>query len=287
MLIAAVFVTITLVFWDVAIAVQVYDTPLVARYDNIDPKRFGIIQNSSEEYVFTRSVGERTGWHTYATNAELYKALANTTNGIDSSVVYELFHRYSVNQNPDLCENLRVYEYVPNKLVHNRSPPRISGGFFSSNNPLSSRTEIDRAIANLKDKGRILKILKDIAGNDLKDKCKIRTTKIGWLIFALLHVVITGLPSAALVIWILCATWRRRREIRRSYEKDEETPRSDIDKGLTKDEFQGSSSGSRLSGASSEKRRYTWNALRPKPGFAELLEWADKLWGRRCALSWW
>jgi len=201
-LIATIFVAITILFWEVAIAVQVYEARMKAPIENLDPKRFTIVENTSWENIFADMLGQghRSNWHRSRSMEQIYDELLNEKNEIDYTIMYELFNRFKFNEKPELCEKLRVYDDVPSQLVHNREPPQISAvWFYSSNVPLSRRIAIDRAIAKMKSRGRILKIANDYAGEGIADECKLQTERIDWILLALLHSVVTG----GLFLWLM------------------------------------------------------------------------------------
>lgn len=212
MTIATVFIAITLILWEVAIAVIVYDARVTTTGGEIDPKNFAILEDASEEYQFKRLIGYEPGkeikWNRSRSYDEQFDILNDPKNEIDSAVVYEVFHRYEMKQNPGICEKLRLHE--------NGNQPQISGvWFFSGNVPLSNRTGINHAITELKDKGTILKIVGEIAGTELPDNCMLKDSRIDWVLLALLHTVITAIPSAILILSIGWVSLRRRRRRRR------------------------------------------------------------------------
>lgn len=226
MLIATMFIAITLIFWELAIAVQVYEARLEAPFDDSRPERFVIVENTTEEFLFKQLIGNNSGWKRVKTIPKTYEAISRTDNSIDSTVVYELFHRYEMKQNPSRCEKLRLYPGVPSTLVENQRAPELTGAWYYSRNlPISNRIEIDKSLARLKANGRILKIVEDFTGKELADDCLLKTQRIDWVLLGLLHIIITGIPSTVLIFWIIFG-WvriiarRRRRAIRDQDESD-------------------------------------------------------------------
>jgi len=110
------------------------------------------------------------------------------------------------------CDLLRFYEDIPSNLVDNRRPPKhIVAWFYSSRISFSTRMSIDKAIVKLREKGRIAKILDTFAGEEIPDGC---TLRIDWILLALLHVIIIGVPLAGFLISMVCFSIGRRRRSR-------------------------------------------------------------------------
>ena len=108
-----------------------------------------------------------------------------------------------------MCDLLRLCQDVPSNLVDNRRPPKhIVAWFHSSRISFSTRMSIDKAIVKLREKGRIAKILDTFAGEEIPDGC---TLRIDWILLALLHVIIIGVPLAGFPISMVCFSIGRRR----------------------------------------------------------------------------
>lgn len=227
--IATIFIAITILFWEVAIAVQVYEASLQTPFEKIDAGRFVVVQNSSMEHVFSAMADTGERWYPSVSVPETFNLLLNRSNNFDYTVVYELFNRFEMNQKPELCDNLRLYQDVPTKLVHSRRPPPLSGvWFYSSNVRLERRILIDKAIAEHKQRGRIRKIIDNYAGEDILDSCKLKTERIDWVLLALLYSVITGALFMWLVISVLWFAIKRRRKPKTDIKVSESKPATNI-----------------------------------------------------------
>lgn len=223
--IATVFIAITILFWEVAIAVQVYEAHLEAPIENIDEQRFSVVKNSSMERIFSTMAAPGKRWHSSESISETYNLLSSSSNNYVYTVVYEVFNRFEMNQRPELCEHLRLYPFVPSKLVHSRKPPSLSGvWYYSSNAPLSRRIVIDKAITNHKQNGRIIKIINNYAGDDILDSCKLQTERIDWVLLALVYSLITGVLFMWLISSVLWFAINRRRKRRKDTENPDTNP---------------------------------------------------------------
>lgn len=204
LIIATIFTVTSMLFWEVAVAVIVYETRLDAPLEHIDPTRFAIIRNTTQEAIFKGLVkSPLVRWNQYRTSEDVYKALLDKSNNISYTIGYEVFNRYKMNTRQEICENLRLYEGVPSQLVSTRKPPTLSGvWFYSSMVPEERRIEIDKSIASNKQKGRFIKIIDDKAGEAILDACKLKNNQIDWVLLWLLHVIITGIPFVILFSFI-------------------------------------------------------------------------------------
>jgi len=188
---AKIFVGLTLLLWEIAIAVEVFKANLEAPSENIDPSRVAVIRNSSAKAVFKDFVNSSEEvWHEVDTIEELYKVVLNETNNIDYTVEYGVRNRYQMKTKPEICRRLRIYDEFPSQIVENRKPPTLYAvWFFSATIPLELRLEINEAISRNQKERRFQKFIEDIAGDDVADSCKLKNNSIDWLLLALLQAV--------------------------------------------------------------------------------------------------
>jgi len=217
--IATIFVAITLLFWEVAVAVQVYEASLEAPIEKIDASRFSVVQNSTMKHIFATMADPGEQWHGSRSLQESYDMLSSSSNNYVYTLSYEVFNRFEMNQRPERCEYLRLYPFVPSKLVPSRKPPSLSGvWYYSSNVQLPRRILINKAIAELKQNGRIIKIINDYAGDEINSSCKLRTERIDWVLLALLYSVIIGALFMWLILSVLWFAINRRKKTRTDLE---------------------------------------------------------------------
>ena len=148
--------------------------------EKLNPEQFVITANSTMSKKFKECIREE-GFPN-CLNAEqpcfleveniegVYNTITSQNNSKSEryrySAVYETLNRYWFKKNSSLCEELQVFEYSP----LNR---RFAGvWYYSSNIVHSRRTQIDMAIVQLRETDQIRRIVHQVTGSELPEKCK-------------------------------------------------------------------------------------------------------------------
>jgi len=163
----------------------------------------------------TSTLGE---WNKYNNLDQVFQAVSNKSNEAKYTLSYEIMNRFklsSTSRNADqqICDTVRLYQRFPDKYVLSQNPPSFTGvWFYSSNINGTRRVEIDKAIFEQRDKGKIKQIVSNFAPTEIPGEClpKPSSEKIGWRLIFMLLLVLPGLPVTFFVSSMLYWWFRSR-----------------------------------------------------------------------------
>lgn len=118
LIISTIFTVTTMLFWKVAIAEIVHEEPLKTCFNFCDPRQFVVNRYSSTERVLMKGLvnSSEVRLNQYETSEEEYNALLDKSNNMRFTISNEFRHKFILNRNPEICENLRMSDEVPTQL---------------------------------------------------------------------------------------------------------------------------------------------------------------------------
>ncbi len=222
---------IVILYYEISIATFVF-TQQRERMEDLVPEEFVITANTTQDYKFMEYIRSNEFGHCLGGNSEpcwkqvrsieeVYDTITNQ-GGMKSdlyrySAVYETLNRYWFKKNSSLCQELQVLDYAP----LNR---RFAGvWYYSSNIPQHRRTEMDRAIVQLREEDKIRGFVHAVSGSKLPPKCE-KSDHIGYLQLGMPLFIFSG-PIFCAVFFYMCLytiRWRILRENPQTEDSDDD-----------------------------------------------------------------
>ena len=188
--------------------------------DELDPSQFVITGNTTQErkfkeYIESQEFGNCLGgnnepcWKQVGSIAQVYTNITSQggkkPDRYRYSAVYETLNRYWFKKNSSLCKELQVLDYAE------LNRPFMGVWYYSSNISQARRTEMDMAIAELREDDKIRGFLHNVSGSKLPANCE-NSSSIDYLQLGMPLVTCSGPIFCAVLVYMCLSTipWRNR-----------------------------------------------------------------------------